>query len=359
VLAAKSNARNAVARPEDKAITQAEAASVFARFFKPDDHILIAVSGGPDSMALLALLSECRQAKLHAVTVDHGLRAQSLDEAKAVAAFCKHVGIPHSILTWDGRKPASGLQQAARTARYALLCDFARAHGLSCLVTAHHADDQAETILMRLTSGSGLAGLAGMREERMRFEMLNSKGEAIRHVRPLLAFSKASLVMSCKARGIDYVEDQSNDDPKFERVRMRRIMDQLAADGLSRERLLRLAERASLADEALEFATENVLANITIAYNGQSLRFDWSSLAAEPKAVRQRVIPKLLEQLSSATFVEKLDRLEALVDEIDAAFMAQKALRRSIGHWIVSLVPSGMITISAAPARQRGTKAKI
>jgi tRNA(Ile)-lysidine synthase len=359
VLAAKSNARNAVARFEDKAITQAEAAPVFARFFNATDHILIAVSGGPDSMALLALLKEWGLAKLHAVTVDHALRVQSRTEAESVQAFCKRLDVPHHILTWDEEKPTSGLQQAARGMRYALLCDFARAHGLTCLTTAHHADDQAETILMRLTSGSGLAGLAGMRKEQMRFETLQAQSEAIRHVRPLLGFSKASLVLSCKARGIVYVEDQSNDDPRFERVRMRRIMDQLATDGLSRERLLRLAERASLADEALEYAVENTLAHLPIAYQEQSLRFDWASLAGEPKAIRQRVIPKLLAPLSSITFVEKLDRVEALVDGIDSAFLAQKPLRRSIGHWLVSLSQSGMITISAAPARKRGIKAKL
>jgi tRNA(Ile)-lysidine synthase len=356
VLAAKSNARNAVAKSEDKAITQAEIAPIFARFFKADDHILVAVSGGPDSIALLALLKEWDQAKLHAVTVDHALRAQSRAEAEYVQTFCKRLGIPHHILNWDGKKPESGLQQAARNVRYSLLCDFTRARGLTCLTTAHHADDQAETILMRLTSGSGLAGLAGMREEQMRFETLQAQREAIRHVRPLLAFPKARLVMSCKARGLGYVEDQSNDDPRFERVRMRRIMDQLATDGLSRERLLRLAERASLADEALEYAVENTLAHLPIAYQEQSLRFDWAPLAEEPKAVRQRVIPKLLEQLSSATFVEKLDRVEALADEIDAAFKSQKSLRRSIGHWLVSLSQSGVMTISAAPARHRGTK---
>jgi tRNA(Ile)-lysidine synthase len=355
----KFSVRSAVAKAVTKAVTLVEAAAVFSQFFRSDESVLVAVSGGPDSMALLSLLVEWGQARLHAVTVNHGLRVESQSEAEEVASTCRQLGVKHTSLTWIGVKPGSGLQQAARAARYALLCDFVREHSLSCMTTAHHADDQAETVLMRLTSGSGLAGLAGMQIDSLRYEtLLTSDTRPVRHVRPLLAFSKASLLNICSARRINFVSDRSNTDVRFERVRVRRIMDNLAVDGLSQARLLRLAERAALADEALDASVDMFLSNHPVVFQGKAAKLDWSQLAEEPKAIRQRVLPKILALLSSGEFVEKLERSEALSDEIDRAFTAGKNLRRSIGHWLVSLSQSGALLIQLAPLRRRGTNAK-
>ena len=146
---------------------QEELDRLFAPFL---DHraVVLAVSGGPDSTALALLAKQWRTVhprgpKLFIATVDHGLRASSVEEAKAVKRLSRRLRLPHETLVWSGEKPGSGIQEAARLARYALLADHARAKGASAIAVAHTLDDQAETVLFRLARGSGLAGLSAMR----------------------------------------------------------------------------------------------------------------------------------------------------------------------------------------------------
>jgi tRNA(Ile)-lysidine synthase len=172
------------------------------------DRIGLAVSGGPDSLALLALAHECFPGQIAAATVDHRLRKEAHDEAQYVAAICSKRGIPHEILTPP--QPITGnIQSAARKVRYALLEAWADANGCSKIATAHHANDQLETMLMRLARGSGVDGLAGIRTVNGRI------------VRPLLEFSKLELLAICAAAEIESVDDPSNIDTDFDRVRMR------------------------------------------------------------------------------------------------------------------------------------------
>ncbi len=151
----------------ERAIAKANAA--FDRVFSDATNILAAVSGGPDSVALLALLADWaksngRGIRVFAATVDHGLRPESAQEAADCGRLAAQLGIPHAVLRWEDPKPATGLQESARIARYGLLAAHARSIGATHVATAHHADDQAETVLMRLAAGSGIAGLAAMRE---------------------------------------------------------------------------------------------------------------------------------------------------------------------------------------------------
>ena len=147
------------------ALSSADIDALFAPFVRAK-ALLIAVSGGPDSTALLLMAAEWAKrrgkTRIEAATVDHGLRPESADEAKAVAALCARLGVGHRVLQWKGVKPTSRLQERAREARYRLLVDHAKAIGADALMTAHHADDQAETVLFRLLRGSGVAGLRGM-----------------------------------------------------------------------------------------------------------------------------------------------------------------------------------------------------
>ena len=162
--------------------------------------IVAAVSGGPDSMALMHLLARWRataeRPPVLVATIDHGLRPEAADEAAFVAREAAALGLPHRILAWTGDKPSAGIQEAAREARYRLLVAHAREEGASHLVTAHTLDDQAETVLMRLSRGSGLSGLAGMRPETDR--------QGIRHARPLLDWPKARLLDLCHGAGLAF-----------------------------------------------------------------------------------------------------------------------------------------------------------
>ena len=167
-------------------LSPADIDALFAAFVRAR-ALLIAVSGGPDSTALLVMVAEWAKrrgkTRIEAATVDHGLRPESADEAKAVAALCARLGVGHRILHWKGAKPTSRLQERAREARYRLLVDHAKAIGADVVMTAHHADDQAETVLFRLLRGSGVAGLRGM-------DIITTR-DGMTIARPLIALEEA------------------------------------------------------------------------------------------------------------------------------------------------------------------------
>lgn len=209
-------------------------------------RIGLAVSGGPDSLALLLLAATERPGQVQAATVDHGLRAEARAEAEAVARICAERGVPHEILTVE---VTGSLQAAARSARYAALASWCQAHRLSHLATAHHLDDQAETVLMRLARGAGLAGLSGIRAER-------ALAPGVRLVRPLLGLRKAELEAIVAAAGITPARDPSNDDPRFDRTAARRLLGQ--TELFDPARIAHSAAILAEAEAALVWATEQI-----------------------------------------------------------------------------------------------------
>ena len=213
----------------------------------PFRKVLIAVSGGPDSIALLNLAALARPpSTLHVHSFDHALRHASADEVGAVARASSALGIGHSMDRWgDPDKEASGLQERARQARYASLLQAARAHGASAIATAHTAGDQAETVLMRLCRGSGLAGLSGM-------AMVTGLSGDVSLVRPLLDTPKADLIAYLSRHGIEYVTDPSNSDLRFLRPRLRAIMPAFAAEGFDNTRALAFSHQMARANAAIE-----------------------------------------------------------------------------------------------------------
>ena len=212
-----------------------------------DARIGIAVSGGPDSLALLLLAAAVRPGQLEAATIDHGLRAEALEEATMVAQVCERLGIPHSTLTarWN-EVPESAIQERARQQRYKLLGYWAEERGLGALAMAHHADDQAETLMMRLARGSGVKGLAAMRRWSI------APGSHIRLVRPLLGWRHSELEHICSEAGLVPAADPSNTDERFERVRVRQGLAEL--DWLDASSLARAAANLAKADEAIDWA---------------------------------------------------------------------------------------------------------
>lgn len=234
---------------------------------------ILAVSGGSDSMALMHLYAE-RIAHpwesfrgtigpVVVATVDHGLRAEATEEAAFVARLAAAHGFEHVTLRWEGDKPSTGLQAAAREARYALLFAEAKRRDFSRVVVAHTLDDQAETVLMRLARGSGPKGLGGMLSRATR------DGTSLE--RPLLDVPRARLRATLRADGVPWIEDASNADERFLRVRLRRILPLLAEEGLDARRFAAVAEKMRRAEEALdEVARRLVRSSVRFSQRGPS-----------------------------------------------------------------------------------------
>ncbi|CAN5170552.1 MAG: tRNA lysidine(34) synthetase TilS [Pseudomonadota bacterium] len=269
----------------------------------PDEAKLgVAVSGGPDSLALLLLAATARPGTIEAATVDHALRPGSDEEAAMVGRICAEFGIPHATLTaeWHS-KPETAIQERARGERYRLLGRWAGERGLAALITAHHLDDQAETLLMRLKRGAGVRGLAGMRP------VVPIPGSQLRLLRPLLTWRRSELMSICSAAGVAAASDPSNEDDQFERVRVRRAM--ASADWLDPVAIARSAGNLAAADSALMWAT------------GQEweARVSWTGdeIAYRPRApleIRRRIVGRALAALASEGGAEdlrgrELDRL--------------------------------------------------
>lgn len=243
-------------------------------------RIGVAVSGGSDSLALLLLARSAYPGRVEAATVDHGLRPEAAAEAAFVASLCAGLGVPHATLE-AGMRDTANLQAAARDRRYALLGAWAGAAGLSCLATAHHLDDQAETLVMRLLRGAGLAGLAAIRP---------AFAGAVPVVRPLLGWRRGDLAALVAAAGIEAVADPSNTDERFDRVRIRRRLAE--ADWIAPEPLARSAAALAQAEAALDWAAERLWQE----------RADGPVLdpAGLPEEMRRRLVIRMLAALGAA-----------------------------------------------------------
>lgn len=336
----------------DTPVSAAEAATLFAELAR-EARLLIAVSGGPDSVALLALLAEWAREPgrpaLHAATVDHGLRPSARAEAEAVGRLCAALDVPHTILSWQGEKPRAAIQRRARDVRYALLAEHAAVLGGAVLVTAHTRDDQAETLMMRLARGSGPSGLAGMRGKVRR--------GAMTLMRPLLSVPKARLVATAAARKLAFAQDPSNADPRFERARWRALMPVLAAEGLTAERLALLAARLARMDEAIAQRVACLLPELWLAAGeGGCLRMRFAALAAEPDEILLRGVAAALERATGRAAADwpRLERLEACAFALRDAARQGAAIRRTLSGCVLSLGRDGVLTLTPEPIRRRG-----
>lgn len=213
----------------------------------------VAVSGGSDSLGLLVALSRLVEPRrLMALTVDHGLRAQSVDETRQVKSICRSLGVRHETLAWTSEKPRTGLQAAARAARYQLLGEAARQFGLAAVLTGHTLDDQQETLMMRRArSETGdAAGLAGISPATL------FRGH-VWVLRPLLCVSRSDIRASLRHAGVDWIEDPSNLDERFERVRMRNRRLRDPSTTVDADAGMIAAERSRLAAEAARYIDAN------------------------------------------------------------------------------------------------------
>jgi len=295
-------------------------------------------------MHLLARWGSERRPPILVATVDHGLRPEAAEEAAFVAREAAALGFAHRTLVWTGDKPATGLQDAAREARYRLLVELAREAGASHLVTAHTLDDQAETILMRLAKGSGLKGLKGMRRELER--------DGVIHARPLLDWPKARLVDLCRRNGWAFVSDPSNADERFTRVRWRRLMPLLAEEGLTAGRLARLGERIAQADEALEIKARQALEAAIIRMGEGEFSLQAACLVDEPFEIGLRILEQALSRIGLES--SRLQRLETCLDRLRTAIASGESLRLTVAGALLHLDRAGRLRLRPEPPRSRG-----
>lgn len=316
--------------------------------------IVLAVSGGADSTALMVLAQGWRSARekrgeptpeLIAATVDHGLRPQSRAEAEWVAGAATRCGVPHEILAWTGPKPKSGLEQAARSARRRLLIAFARRHGANHVVTAHTLDDQAETVLMRLAAGSGPSGLAGMRPAQ--------DWQGVTFLRPFLSVCKGRLVATLRNVGIDWLEDPMNADLSFARPRLRAARAVLTREGLTPERLGRLAERMARYEEVVAGAAAVMRPNLRHCECPDG--WDADALLAAPTELALRLLADEIARVSgpeAQTRPIRLGRLEALWQDVRAAIASRRTARRTLAGALITVARGRCVRVTAAPPRR-------
>jgi tRNA(Ile)-lysidine synthase len=341
---------NRSARTADQALRDDEANALFSGL-ENSRGLILAVSGGPDSTALLLLAARWakglkRPPKLVAITIDHGLRAEAAREALAVKRLARRLGVTHRILRWRGKKPKTGLQEAARAARYRLLGQAAADAGHAHILTGHTLDDQAETVLFRLARGSGLVGLAGMANA----SPLPIGADRIGFLlRPLLRIPKARLLATLRAAGIAFSEDPSNRDPRFTRARLRELMPPLAQEGLSTHGLSRFAARMRRADLTIEIAVaaaREALAPEPWPERGP-VRFETVGFANLPAEVALRLLGRAIAHAGNEGPVE-LAKLESLYE---AMRQAASRLRRTLAGALITL-DSNWIAVEQAPARR-------
>lgn len=343
--------------PVASPLTEAEINALAARTFHGLTSAVLAVSGGADSMALLLLARAWRRAG-HALpiivaTVDHRLREESTAEARWVGTQARAAEFSHRLLTWKGQKPSSGIQEAARQARYDLLAGLVGSEGLpgpAGIVVGHHRDDQAETFVMRLGRGSGLDGLAGMAA----VGPLAARPD-IELVRPFLDIPKGRLVATLEAHGLPWIEDPSNADPAFERVRVRRALAGLGALGIGSAEIGLTMRRLMRAREALDAQTRAILRRALDVCGGACGKIAVEVFEEAGAEFQVRLVQRLIGMYGAPGEQPRLAKVEKLADRLATrsctATLAGCRLSRTAEHVLACREPgrSGLMQLELPP----------
>ena len=332
---------------DNSPVSASEAKALFAGW-RNLPALVLAVSGGPDSVALMWLAARWRKGfargpRLIAVTIDHGLREESSREASEVKRLARTLDIEHRTLRWTGDKPRRGVPAAARDARYRLLAQAARAARATHVMTAHTRDDQAETLLMRLVRGSGIAGLSAMARE--------SERDGILLARPFLDVPKSRLIDTLNKAKIAFADDPTNRDTAFTRPRLRALLPLLAVEGGDARGLARLASRLARANAAVEVLTDGAERYLALKADRSQPGLDARAFAGLPEEIRLRLLGRGLDRVGHEGPAE-LGKVEALLTTLDRAIAAQAAVRTTLAGAVVSLV-RGRIRVEPAPARRQ------
>jgi tRNA(Ile)-lysidine synthase len=340
--------------PDQSPISVQQAKDLFAHW-KTAPALVLAVSGGPDSLAMMWLAARWRRAlsrgpRLIAVTVDHGLRPDAAREARDVKRLAHTLEVPHRTLRWTGAKPNAGLPAAARAARYRLLAKAARASGATHVLTAHTRDDQAETLLMRMLRGSGIAGLAAMARE--------SEREGVWLARPLLDIPKSRLIATLGKAKVAFADDPTNRDMSFTRPRLRALMPALAGEGGDSRNLARLAFRLARANAAIEVLADGAERYLALKNRNDASRFgfDAQAFAGLPEEIRLRLLKRAIDRAGHEGPAElgKVETLLAVLDRAIARGERATRLKQTLAGAAINLI-QGRIHVDRAPPR-RGSR---
>ena len=262
-----------------------------------DSSIAIAVSGGVDSLVLMNLANESKVIKnkdVFILTINHGLRTESIRECKFVENLAKKLGFKVKILRWEGIKPSKALQEKARNERYNLLLNFCRENSINNLFLAHHLDDQIENFLFRMFRGSGIKGLTSFSNR--------SERDGILLIRPLIDIPKSELIMFAKKRKIKWVEDPSNQNKKFERIKLRKILPLIYEEGFDKKVFLKSIKKLKLANKALNETTKEFVSKYVLVSKNISVFIDHKFFLEAPKEIQLRVIENSIRIFSGERF---------------------------------------------------------
>ncbi|KQX40452.1 hypothetical protein ASD04_07465 [Devosia sp. Root436] len=304
----------------------------------------LAVSGGADSLALMVLAQRWAAGladapRLFVYSVDHGLRTEAAGEVAMVLQAAERLGLAARGLAWTGSKPATGVQEAARMARYRLMGAAMQADGASVLLTAHHRQDQAETVLMRMAHGSGIEGLKGM--------TAMAEIEGVRVHRPLLDVDPAALRAVVDGAGLTPAQDPSNADPHYERVRWRQAMPDLAALGLDAGALALFAGRMAEADAAIAQMADGCFTEIVRLDGFGAARIELMPFIGLSPAISTRLLGRVLNIVGGRQKPRALGQVERLRQTIAAAGLAKAATVLGC----VIRVKDGSVVVAREPGR--------
>ena len=275
-----------------------------------DNRFAVGVSGGADSLALVLMLKEeFPNFEIIALTVDHGLRPTSKDEAIYVADLMNKFGIEHHILEWEGEKPQTGIEEQARNARYDLLCNWCKNHNITNLMIAHHLYDQAETFLMRLQRGSGVLGLASIDD-------VSSRND-INILRPLLHTHPNDLKKYLEEKNIKWVEDESNQCTDFLRVKMRKFLPILEKElDISVERISLATDNLHSTKNFLESGATEIIKNKMHQWNNVAYSVDYTEFLSWHDELKFVIIGTLLKRLGGSDYTPEADSLKKLIQDL-------------------------------------------
>jgi tRNA(Ile)-lysidine synthase len=294
----------------------------------PHSNVVVAVSGGADSMALLLLARECAQ--VTALTIDHGLRAESRDEAQQVKHWCEALNITHHTLSWQSQPLASAAQEQARNARYALLSQWCEDNDARYLLTAHHRDDQAETLFFRLARGSGIDGLAAIQPS-------VTLANGITLLRPLLSIPKARLIATLQAHGQDWIEDPSNQNPNYTRNRIRALIAQTGdADGIC-ERAYKVSAFFQKFRNILENNTASILTTCTSTDDKGHITLDAVAFAALESDYGVRALASIVKQIGKDHNKPRTEKLERFYAQLCSDIKTGATTRRTFSHCLFDM----------------------